>query len=116
MQTFNALELQQRAGDIQRASSQGPVLLTNDGKPSRVILCAEEFARLKRAAGEPVPPEILTRRARTVRSANDPLGYDTTDPAGSAGRMIDDVSTGRTQAAMQAELSQVRAAWVRTRV
>jgi len=115
MQTFTSLELQQRTGDIQRASAQVPVLLTSHGNPSRVILSAEEYARLKRAAGEPVPPEVLPRRARIVRGTDDPLGYDTTDHAAAVARMLDDIRTGRTKAAVQEELGRIRAAWDRNR-
>lgn len=111
MQTFSSLELQQQIGDVQRAAARAPVLLTSHGKPRSVILSAEEYARLKRAADEPVPPEVLPRQARTVRGADDPLGYDTSDHGAAVSRMLDDVRTGRTRAAIQNELMRVRAAW-----
>ena len=111
MQTFTSLELQQRIGDVQRAAAQAPVLLTTHGKPRSVIISTAEYARLKRAADEPVPPEVLPRPARTVRGADDPLGYDTSDHATAVARMLDDVRTGRTKAAVQDELARVRAAW-----
>ncbi|HXZ17355.1 MAG TPA: type II toxin-antitoxin system prevent-host-death family antitoxin [Roseiarcus sp.] len=110
MQTFSSLELQQRSGDVQRAAAQAPVLLTSHGKPRSVILSTEEFARLKRAADEPVPPEVMPR-ARTVRGTEDPLGYDTTDQNAAIARMLNDVRTGRTKPAVKEELMRVRAAW-----
>jgi 3',5'-cyclic AMP phosphodiesterase CpdA len=47
------------------------------------------------------------RRAVTHRSTDDPLGYDTCDP-GYLRQMIDDVATGRTREALDAELARVR--------
>ena len=38
---------------------------------------------------------------------NDPLGYDTSDPS-YLRQMIDDIETGRTQEALDAELEAVR--------
>jgi sigma54-dependent transcription regulator len=88
-------------------------MLTAHGKPRNVIMSAEEFVRLKRAAGEPVPAEAEPRRARTIRAPDDPLGYDTRDYETAVARMIDDVRSGRTKPAVQEELARVRAAWSR---
>jgi hypothetical protein len=49
-------------------------------------------------------------KARTVRGCDDPLGYDMSD-YDAAARMIADVKSGRTKAAVQAELERVQRAY-----
>jgi prevent-host-death family protein len=110
MQSFPALDLQQRTGDIQRAAIRNPVLLTSHGKPRSVIMSAEEFRRLKTAAGEPVPPE-LQEAGTTLRGREDPLGYDMSDFGAAVDQMVADVKSGRTRAAVEAELEGVRRAY-----
>ena len=110
MQSFSALDLQQRTGDIQRAAIRGPVLLTSHGKPRSIIMSAEEFRRLKTAAGELVPPE-LQEAGTTLRGREDPLGYDMSDFGTAVDQMVADVKSGRTREAVEAELEGVRRAY-----
>lgn len=55
MKTFSALDLQKKTGDIQFAAAVAPVVITKHGKPRSVMMSHDEFVRLKRAAGEPIP-------------------------------------------------------------
>ncbi|MBV8474147.1 MAG: type II toxin-antitoxin system prevent-host-death family antitoxin [Hyphomicrobiales bacterium] len=105
---FSSLDLQQRTGDIQRAATTEPVLITSHGKPRSIVLSAEEFRRLKEKAGEDVPAEVLQTSSRTLRAPNDPLGYNMSDYETAVDRMIEDVRSGRTAAAVEAELGNVR--------
>jgi len=107
MKTFTSLDLQRRTGDIQKAAGTAPVVILSHNKPRNVVLSADEFERLKRKAGEPVDV-AASAQSRTVRAPDDPLGYDTANFAAAADRMIDDVRSGRTQAAVAAELAAVR--------
>lgn len=113
VRSYPSLDLQQRTGDIQRFAAAGPVLLTGHGKPRSVIMSVAEFVRLKQAAGEPVPPEAVQGQTRTVRAQDDPLGYGSGDYDAMVARMLDDVRSGRTKAAVREELARVRAAWGR---
>jgi prevent-host-death family protein len=110
MQSFPALDLQQRTGDIQRAAIRNPVLLTSHGKPRSVIMSAEEFRRLKTAAGELVPSEVQ-EAGTTLRAREDLLGYDMSDFGSAVDQMVADVKSGRTRAAVEAELEGVRRAY-----
>jgi prevent-host-death family protein len=107
MKSFTSLDLQRRTGDIQRAAGEAPVVILSHSKPRNVVMSAAEFERLKRKAGEPVRL-VQAPRARTVRAPDDPLGYDMTDFGRALDRMIDDARSGRTAAAVAAELSAVR--------
>jgi hypothetical protein len=49
------------------------------------------------------------RPGRVVRGPADPLGYDTREFWPMVDRMLDDVRSGRTIAAVDAELSRIRA-------
>jgi hypothetical protein len=48
------------------------------------------------------------RESKTVRSADDPLGYDTRDFDAAVKQMIHDVKSGRTKEAVARELEKVR--------
>jgi hypothetical protein len=109
MEIFTSLDLQKRTGDIQAASARAPVAITHHGKPRSVMLAVEEYVRLKSAAGEPIPPEVLPKRAVILRDDDtDPLGYDTSDLRSAARRMAEDALSGRNAAAVSAELARVR--------
>lgn len=108
MQMFTSLDLQQRTGDIQRAAAREPVLITSHGKARNVVMSTEEFRRLKVKAGEVLPTEVVRRQAVTVRAPDDPLGYDTSDLGAAVDQMLADVESGRTEAAVAAELERVR--------
>ena len=46
--TLSSRELNQDLGRAKRASLQGPVVITDRGKPAHVLLSFEEFQRLTR--------------------------------------------------------------------
>ena len=106
---FTSIDLQKRTGNVQRAAAQNPIAITSHGQPRNVMLSVEEFRRLKQAAGEAIPAELRKPRAVTVRPQDDPLGYDVSDLAEAARQMAEDVASGRTDEAVQAELAAVRA-------
>ena len=60
--------------------------------------------------GEPIPAEVLGTGA-TLRGREDPLGYDMSDAGAAIDRMVADVKSGRTRAAVEAELEGVRRAY-----
>jgi prevent-host-death family protein len=108
MQTFTSLDLQQRTGDVQRAATQEPIVVTAYGKPRNVVMSVEEFRRLKTRVGEELPPEVSPLQATIVRAPDDPLGYDMSDYHVAVDKMIEDVRSGRTAPAIAAELECVR--------
>lgn len=107
MQAFSSIDLQKQTGDVQRAASREGAVITSHGKPRNVMLSVEEFCRLKRIAGEAVPTGLLPKAA-TVRHLPDPLGYDVGQFATAAGKMADDALSGTGEAAVEAELAEVR--------
>lgn len=107
MKTYTSLDLQQRTGDIQRATAVEPVVITSHGRPRMVISSVEEFARLKRASGEPVPEEAVPRSRAVVQRGlpEDPLGYDTSDLKSCALAMAKAALAGRNRALVEAEIA-----------
>lgn len=108
MEMFTSADLQRRTGAVQGSAGLKPIAITDYGKPRNVMLSVEEFVRLKRAAREPVPEALLPKRSVVVDAVDDPLGYDVDDIAQAARSMAEDVRTGRTRDAIEAELSRVR--------
>lgn len=109
MEEFGSLHLRTELGEVLAASDTAPVVLLNRGQPRAVLMSAEEFRRLKRAAGEAVPRAALPRRATVVRGReDDPLGYDTSDLLACAREMADAALSGRNRAAVDAELARVK--------
>ncbi len=110
MKSFTSLDLQQRTGDIQRAAISEPVVITNHGRPRLIISTVEEFARLKKASGEPVPREMLRERKAVVRRGlpEDPLGYDTTNLKACALAMAEAALSGRNRSFVDAEIAAVK--------
>ncbi|MCA3267823.1 MAG: type II toxin-antitoxin system Phd/YefM family antitoxin [Azospirillum sp.] len=108
MKAFTSLDWQQRTGDIQKAAGLEPVVILSHNKPRNVVMSAEEFERLKAKAGEPVQVIAPRVQSRTVRAPKDPLGYDISDFGAAVDRMIDDVRSGRTAAAVASELAAIR--------
>ncbi|WP_283194095.1 type II toxin-antitoxin system prevent-host-death family antitoxin [Rhizobium sp. AN80A] len=80
MQTIRSINLQKNLGDVLRTADVETVLVTNRDQPRAVVMSAEEFIRLKTAAGEPVPNEVRKSSPTLHRRIADPLGYDTRDP------------------------------------
>lgn len=104
---FTSLDLQQRSGEIQRAAISQPVIVTNHGRPRMVMMTVEEFVRLKRESGEPIPPELHRRRTAVRRKpAIDPLGYDTTDLRACAQAMAEAALSGRNRTFVDAEIAR----------
>ena len=58
--------------------------------------------RLLESSSQPSEPGV------TARSVDDPLGYDVSDLAAATRQMADDVRSGKTAAAVEAELAAVR--------
>ncbi|MBY5868485.1 type II toxin-antitoxin system prevent-host-death family antitoxin [Rhizobium leguminosarum] len=58
----DSIDLQKNLGDVLRAADDEAVLVVNRGQPRAVVMCAEEFIRLKTAAGEPIPSEVRKSR------------------------------------------------------
>lgn len=81
------------------ANPRGYVFETGHGKRRTV--------EVENPAHDPALTIEVGRRAVTHRSTDDMLGYDTRDP-GYLRQMIDDVETGRTREALDAELERVR--------
>lgn len=116
MEEFGSLHPQKELAELLASSETAPVVLLNRGQPRVVLMSAEEFCRLKRAAGEAVPRAALPRRAAVVRGrGDDPLGYDTSDLLACAREMADAALSGRNRRAVEAELVRVRGRFGRTR-
>ncbi len=81
MQVIRSINLQKNLGDVLKAADMEAVLVTNRDQPRAVVMSAEEYIRLKTAAGEPVPSEVRKSRPTLHRQAPDSLGYDTRDPS-----------------------------------
>lgn len=109
MEEFGSLHPQTTLGDVLASCDTAPVVLLNRGQPRAVLMSAEEFRRLTRAAGEAVPRAALPRRAAVVRGrGDDPLGYDTSDLLACARQMAEAALSGRNRRAVEAELARVR--------
>ena len=108
MLTFSSIDLQKQTGDVQRAASREGAVITSHGKPRNVMLSVEEFCRLKRVAGEPVPSGLLPRKAVVFRHLPDPLGYDVSDLEAVTRKMADEALSGVNDDAVDAELNAVR--------
>ncbi|AGA32620.1 VapB protein (antitoxin to VapC) [Thioalkalivibrio nitratireducens DSM 14787] len=78
--TFSSREFNQRASEAKRAASQGPVFITDRGRPAHVLLTIEEYRRL--TAGQRKIADLLAmpgadevdlelREARDVARAAD---------------------------------------------
>jgi prevent-host-death family protein len=104
---FRSLHLQKNLGEVLAATEVAPTVLVNRGQPRVVLMSVSEFRRLKKAAGEPVPPAALPRRPLVIR-VQDPLGYDTSDFGACALAMADAALSGRNWNAVQAELASAR--------
>jgi prevent-host-death family protein len=100
-------DLQKQVGEVQTQAALEPVLITARGKPRCVLLSVNEYARLKAAAGEPVPDGVR-RRGVTYRAKADPLGYDLRDINAAMLAMADDALSGRGQEEVERELAEVR--------
>jgi prevent-host-death family protein len=117
MKTYSSLDLQQRTGEIQRAAAHEPVVITSHGRPRAVLVSVEEFTRLKKSTGEPVPRELAPQRRAAVRRGlpPDPLGYDTQDLGACALAMADAAMSGRNRASIKAEIAAVEKRMTRAR-
>jgi hypothetical protein len=71
-------------------------------------MSVDEFVRLKELAGEPVAIDGLRKRAMRLGASVDELGYAVAYPHTAILRMARDANSGRTRAAVQAELAAVR--------
>ena len=109
MEVFRSSDLQKHLRVVLETAGVEPTVLVNRGQPRVVLMSAEEFRRLKRAAGETVPLAALPRRPLVLRGRpDDRLGYDTADIRSAARQMAGDALSGATAAAVDAELEAVR--------
>ena len=112
MQTIRSINLQKNLGDVLRAADVEAVLVTNRDQPRSVVMSAEEFIRLKTAAGEPVPHEVRKSRPTLHRRTADPLGYDTRDPL-YVYQAADDALNGRHSENIEREIHAAMSRWAR---
>ncbi|CDN95412.1 Addiction module, PhD/YefM domain protein [Agrobacterium tumefaciens] len=110
MQTIRSINLQKNLGDVLKAADVEAVLVTNREQPRAVVMSAEEFIRLKTAAGEPVPAEVRKSRPTLHRRSVDPLGYDTRDPSYVV-RMAEDALNGRNSEEIEQEIDRAMSRW-----
>jgi PHD/YefM family antitoxin component YafN of YafNO toxin-antitoxin module len=110
MQTVRSLNLQKNLGDVLQAADVEPVLVLNREQPRTVMMSAEEFIRLKVAAGEPVPTEARKSRPALQQSPPDLIGYDTRDPDYPR-KMAEDERDGKHGATIEAEIDTALARW-----
>jgi len=109
MQAFTSSDLQKHLRLVLDSAGAEPTVLINRGQPRIVLMSAEEYRRLKSAAGEPIPPAAMPRRPLILRGGtNDPLGYDTADLTSAAHQMANDALSGKTAAAADAERAKIR--------
>ena len=80
MQTIRSINLQKNLGDVLRAADVEAVVVMNRDQPRTVVMSADEYIRLKIAAGEPVPPEVRKSRPTLHQRHEDVLAYDPTEP------------------------------------
>jgi len=110
MQAFTSSDLQKHLRVVLDSAGAEPTVLINRGQPRIVLMSAEEYRRLKLAAGETVPIAAMPRRPLVLRGGHeDTLGYDTSDVRAAARQMADDALSGKTSAAIDTELARVRA-------
>jgi prevent-host-death family protein len=62
--TINASEFQRRVGEFSDLARREPVTVTRHGRPSLVLIAAEEYERLR---------EVEDRATKAVRTANLPM-------------------------------------------
>ena len=112
MREYRSLHLQKNLGDVLANVADAPVVLLNRGQPRAVVMTAEEFRRLKRAAGETVPRAALPRVRKVIHvgaRAADPLGYDTSDFWACARTMAEAALSGRNGDAVEDGIRRLNA-------
>ncbi|MFP4258158.1 MAG: type II toxin-antitoxin system Phd/YefM family antitoxin [Desulfovermiculus sp.] len=46
MRTISSKDFNQHASEVKKAANQGPVMITNRGKPGHILLSVEEYKKL----------------------------------------------------------------------
>lgn len=110
MQTIRSIHLQKNLGDVLKAADLEAVVVMNRDQPRAVMMSAEEFIRLKMAAGEPVPKEVRRSKPTLHRPPVDPLGYDTRDPD-YVSQLVEDALAGRHSQAVRSEVQAALRRW-----
>ncbi len=82
MKTMTSREFNQDVGTAKRAASEGPVLITDRGEPSHVLLSIDDYRALTHSS------ETLGERFRAVNQAN-PTSFDWEPP-----RALEQASSG----------------------
>lgn len=72
MDIVRSVNLQKDLGDVLRASDKQPILMLNREQPRTVLMSSDEYIRLKIAAGEPVPPEVVRPKPAFFQRPVDP--------------------------------------------
>lgn len=85
--TMNSRTFARDAAAVKRAAQQGPVIITERGKPALAVLCIEEYYRL---TGQTNGPSLL----QAMQALEAPAGVDLelpvrTDATGFAARVPD---------------------------
>jgi hypothetical protein len=111
MDIVRSVNLQKNLGDVLNASDKEPVLMLNREQPRTVLMSSEEYVRLKLAAGEPVPPEVVRPKPTFFRRPVDPLGYDTSDFTKFAVTVADDAIAKNNQEEVDAEVENSLRRW-----
>ncbi len=110
MRTIRSINLQKNLGDVLRTADVEAVVLMNREQPRAVVMSAEEFIRLKVAAGEQVPAEVRKSRPTVHQRLADPLGYDTRDPSHIAA-LVGDALAGLHQDDIRSEVHGALRRW-----
>jgi PHD/YefM family antitoxin component YafN of YafNO toxin-antitoxin module len=110
MQTIRSIHLQKNLGDVLKAADLEAVVVMNRDQPRAVMMSAEEFIRLKTAAGEAVPKEVRRSRPTLHQSSADPLAYDTRDPDYVL-QLVEDALAGRHAQAIRSEVQAALRRW-----
>jgi prevent-host-death family protein len=103
MLVISSQKLRRRTGEAQIEAAREPVVVTTHGRPRCVLLSVEEYARLKQAAGEPVPDELAPQRGAAGRCTPDRPGYDLSDVAAALRAMAAEAISGRVRDAVGAD-------------
>lgn len=111
MQLIRSINLQRSLGDVLQTADSEPVVLLHREQPRNVIMSADEFVRLKRAAGELVPREAIRSKPTFHKTPADPLGYDTSDFMAYAREAAENALTGKTASVSDAEVEAANSRW-----
>ncbi|MFO8151632.1 type II toxin-antitoxin system Phd/YefM family antitoxin [Thioalkalivibrio sp.] len=79
MTTFTSREFNQRASEAKKAAKEGPVFITDRGRPAHVLLSIQEYQRL--AAGPQKIADLLAMPGVEEVELEIPTARDRAQPA-----------------------------------